>query len=954
MENEIIHDILKNMNTTYTTKNELLTDGSVRTKIEQERKYHNNYSEAQLNSTITDLLEEIGLTYFTKTDVINAGKKLNIQNSIPNKKNYPVFSYFSDIFNGIITTILDLVDNFIVLFLSLCIISHLQVRSDYPTGLFYPNNESQFPYVHFNDKSKLQQSNLVSLAVNDDYTVGEHVFKNVDGIINKEGNFNKEKTYCSVNDPHFITSKCKSENNTSIPYFEEIINSENINFFAKSFMEANKEKTPNELTFYGLLTYVCAYSFCNSNGSMQLINDIFKPIFKMTFSDNPTVVHHILTLIVIYIFYIAFSQSKESAKKRVKKFYNNITEDISYGEYEDISYGGIKADTFLDFGVNYITSTISPFLFFFKLLFLILFPIVQFHCIFSYMNYSSYSSSFFLKLFCYLGIAWSLTMGITYFLDVIKILTNTQDCDNNVDSVFDTTITDVLTTIQSNITSFISEVEFLKDLVSAVDTNLSASYSTSQEESTESPTDEEIQAAADALEWGNPNANTYYKKLSEANEQKSTDAARTALCYDDTWWDPDGLRDRNGKKFGSQDKDGLPGYCRYLLKFGTKEGCPRFKNMEGGGDDRCHQNKKFPRFKRKKIGNNEYEYQMFDPYENWDPTGQQRYYEGFTTKSGIEGFIEGACGSKCKKIKKKKKKKKELEAAEEEEEDEVFEEEYGIDLGDDEDEDDSAWTQPTYNIPIANNFFSQNSSSFCNFSKIASALGADRPELNIFAFILITPFIIILTAIPLIVSLSFAFSTTKSIVIQFINYLESIFCKFSKSYMTVRFSVYFIMISYIVTMSKTLPDLFNKGETVISPTKAKTSIIFIIFLMLIDSIRMNHFWKNLCNLHKLFDFFGKKRNIITSGYWTNGESGKSDSRYGKTTSANGASGSAYGKRSSVNGKRSSVNGERDTENNSLVSQLMNAIKGSIKGDSDSSTKTNSLSNNLINIFKSMI
>ena len=110
--------------------------------------------------------------------------------------------------------------------------------------------------------------------------------------------------------------------------------------------------------------------------------------------------------------------------------------------------------------------------------------------------------------------------------------------------------------------------------------------------------------------------------------------------------------------------------------------------------------------------------------------------------------------------------------------------------------------------------------------------------------------------------------------------------------------------------------------------------------MLIDSIRMNHFWKNLCNLHKLFDFFGKKRNIITSGYWTNGESGKSDSRYEKTTSANGASGS--------------VNGERDTENNSLVSQLMNAIKGSIKGDSDSSTKTNSLSNNLINIFKSII
>ena len=96
---------------------------------------------------------------------------------------------------------------------------------------------------------------------------------------------------------------------------------------------------------------------------------------------------------------------------------------------------------------------------------------------------------------------------------------------------------------------------------------------------------------------------------------------------------------------------------------------------------------------------------------------------------------------------------------------------------------------------------------------------------------------------------------------------------------------------------------------------------------------MNHFWKNLCNLHKLFDFFGKKRNIITSGYWINRESGKSDSRYGKTTSAN---------------------GERDTENNSLVSQLMNAIKGSIKGDSDSSTKTNSLSNNLINIFKSII
>ena len=99
-------------------------------------------------------------------------------------------------------------------------------------------------------------------------------------------------------------------------------------------MEANKEKTPNELTFYGLLTYVCAYSFCNSNGSMQLINDIFKPIFKMTFSDNPTVVHHILTLIVIYIFYVAFTQSKDSAKKRVETIYQKITEDVSSEEYE--------------------------------------------------------------------------------------------------------------------------------------------------------------------------------------------------------------------------------------------------------------------------------------------------------------------------------------------------------------------------------------------------------------------------------------------------------------------------------------------------------------------------------------------------------------------------------------------------------------------------------------------
>ena len=183
MNSEIIHDILNQMNSNYTSKSELEYNGDIRNILEQKiSKQTVKYNDDELAILINDLLEIMNMNYFTKTDVIKAHKKINDKNEkcttdvSLNISNTNVKQVFSSIFN----TITNLINDFILLILSVCIIANLQTRSEYATGLSYPKNESKFPYVFFDKTSKLKQSHLVSTAPSDDYMLGAKVFVNVE------------------------------------------------------------------------------------------------------------------------------------------------------------------------------------------------------------------------------------------------------------------------------------------------------------------------------------------------------------------------------------------------------------------------------------------------------------------------------------------------------------------------------------------------------------------------------------------------------------------------------------------------------------------------------------------------------------------------------------------------------------------------------------------------------
>ena len=89
---------------------------------------------------IFDTLDDIKETYFSNDE----DKSDSFQDKL--------YSRFKKFIYDVFQTILGLIDDIVLLFISVCIIVNLQLRSEYPSGLFYPNNENKFPYVFFDPK----------------------------------------------------------------------------------------------------------------------------------------------------------------------------------------------------------------------------------------------------------------------------------------------------------------------------------------------------------------------------------------------------------------------------------------------------------------------------------------------------------------------------------------------------------------------------------------------------------------------------------------------------------------------------------------------------------------------------------------------------------------------------------------------------------------------------------
>ena len=136
------------------------------------------------------------------------------------------------------------------------------------------------------------------------------------------------------------------------------ISYENMSFFAKHFIQTNSSKTSDDLSLYGMITYMMLYINCFSNENMKSINDMFTPFFKQ---EKQNVFGSILFLSMVLVFYSTFHSSKKTFSNLVKKviFTKKNTLNKSIGQFNQFNL--------FDKCINIISGFFSPCIFFFKI-----------------------------------------------------------------------------------------------------------------------------------------------------------------------------------------------------------------------------------------------------------------------------------------------------------------------------------------------------------------------------------------------------------------------------------------------------------------------------------------------------------------------------------------------------------------------------------------------------------
>jgi hypothetical protein len=137
--------------------------------------------------------------------------------------------------------------------------------------------------------------------------------------------------------------------------------------------------------------------------------------------------------LIVYIFYVVFDTSKSN--------FSEIFKNLLFKNVDDKK---LKAFNIFDFVMNVVSAFASPFMFFSKLFFFIIFPMVLFHMFMGYMNYSQYASSFVVKAFCYLGISSVFLMFLTF---VGLALTAITTSNKSIDDFFATFLESIKTLI---------------------------------------------------------------------------------------------------------------------------------------------------------------------------------------------------------------------------------------------------------------------------------------------------------------------------------------------------------------------------------------------------------------------------------------------------------------------------------------------------------------------------
>jgi hypothetical protein len=427
----VVRDITKNITSANITTSDL---NNIEKKLKREID-SKSYTISDLVIVITSIKDNMSKRIFTKNDVQVVAKEVKrlkateevSKNPFASLEGLSIMDKFIAVFTIIFKTIIGIVDDFIVLLVSIFIILNLFFRSNVDSAILYPNNPNAYPYVFFDKFGNTKQTFLTSSVETNLKDSEDDVFLDTPAFFTSDGKYDTKKNVCKINDPYGVTME--GENNlcdkkiatdVDLKDFMNPITYENLNFFARKFMETNSEKTTNDLSLYGMLCFVMLTININANGSMQSVDSFFSSMFKKKPGES-TSLHSILFVFFTFVFYNMFQNTKYSFANLFAKLFPFRSSMES------------KNAEVVDSFVKLISGLFSPFMVFFKFFFLFVYPLILFHSTFAYVNYSIYASGLFVKLFCYLGVAFSLMMFLTHFGLMIHSI---QKKNVTIDAIF--------------------------------------------------------------------------------------------------------------------------------------------------------------------------------------------------------------------------------------------------------------------------------------------------------------------------------------------------------------------------------------------------------------------------------------------------------------------------------------------------------------------------------------
>ena len=426
-----------------------------------------SYSLKQLNDFIEKFTCSVNKENFTSSDLnnFNISMKSEIENNLDGNGEIIYQDILKDILYSVTETIKDMVISFLEVVIVCIIIINLSFRSNYPSKLYYPNDQEKFPYVYYDDKNSNNQTHLISSKINDNYNSDDTIFKNIQI---KKGDGNEKNNYCNINDPYNVTKTCtqnNSENETDfMKYIKKNISFENMNFFAKLFIESNGNKSSDELNIYSMITFVLLTTSYKLNNVLGKMDGLFQGLFKFAFpnKDQDNDFKNNILSIFLMLFFYGYIYLNIS---------NNNTTTNNVSSNDDKTIDNLINNTFGEI----IKTIITPFLKFFMILFIIMYPFSIFYSMTSYFSYYSLSSSFLVKIICFLGSALTFLNGLLFFYHdentgfyhIIKdkIVTNNNNKDTNIDveHIFCEMIQNLVKDVQYYIKFFYSFEESFKE-----------------------------------------------------------------------------------------------------------------------------------------------------------------------------------------------------------------------------------------------------------------------------------------------------------------------------------------------------------------------------------------------------------------------------------------------------------------------------------------------------------